>query len=154
MQMNEYVAQKLRELENERTDSLLKMRLAESVAGDRRQTSKPLIAPVLRAAGRTLRRAKVKEPDWRPDGDEREREARLLPRDAGEAVVIPKEEPEAGETPGRRRCGELCTDPQQVGDADHDHEHRDERDQVEIRALQRWQRPVGSVHRLIMAHGR
>ena len=32
MQMNEYVAQKLRELENERTDSLLKMRLAESVA--------------------------------------------------------------------------------------------------------------------------
>jgi len=73
MQMNEYVAQKLRELENERTDSLLKMRLAESVAGDRRQTSKPLIAPVLRAAGRTLRRAGEGLEGWGSPEPDRER---------------------------------------------------------------------------------
>ncbi len=57
MQMNEYVAQKLRELENERTDSLLKMRMVEATASKRRRTPKPVIGPVLRAAGRTLRRA-------------------------------------------------------------------------------------------------
>ena len=57
MQMNEYVAQKLRELDNERTDSMLKMRMAEGAVSKRRRTPKPVIGPVLRAAGRTLRRA-------------------------------------------------------------------------------------------------
>ena len=73
MQMNEYVAQKLRELENERTDSLLKMRLAESVASERRQTSKPLIGPVLRAAGRALRRAGEGLEGWGSPEPDRER---------------------------------------------------------------------------------
>jgi len=57
MQMNEYVAQKLRELENERAGSLLKMRLAEAAASDRRRMSRLFIGPLLRAAGRTLRLA-------------------------------------------------------------------------------------------------
>ena len=76
MQMNEYVAQKLRELENERPDSLLKMRLAESVASERRQTSQPLMGPVLRAAGRTLRRAGEGLEGWGSAEVDRERRMR------------------------------------------------------------------------------
>jgi len=56
MHVNEYVSHKLRELENERTAPLLRMRM-EEIATKRPRSSKPVIGPVLRAAGRTLRRA-------------------------------------------------------------------------------------------------
>ena len=73
MQMHEYVTQKLRELENERMDSLLKMRTAETFASKRRRTSKPVIGPVLRAAGRTLRRAGEGLEGWGSPEPNRER---------------------------------------------------------------------------------
>jgi hypothetical protein len=57
MHMNEYVAHKLRELENERASPLLRVRMAEAAANARQPRPKPVIGPVLRAAGRTLRRA-------------------------------------------------------------------------------------------------
>ncbi len=55
--MNEYVAQKLRELQDERRDALLSMRMAEAAAARHPRRSKPVFGPVLRAAGRALRRA-------------------------------------------------------------------------------------------------
>jgi hypothetical protein len=77
---NQYVTEKLRELQNERRDLLLGMRMAEAAAAERRPKHKPVIGPVLRAAGRTLRRAGEGLEGWgspEPDGDrrlERERE--------------------------------------------------------------------------------
>ncbi len=54
--MNEYVAEKLRELEEERlTRALIGRR--ELIDNDERPHAKPVIGPVVRAAGRTLRRA-------------------------------------------------------------------------------------------------
>ncbi|TMB69653.1 MAG: hypothetical protein E6J43_03905 [Chloroflexi bacterium] len=74
MHINEYVTQKLRELENERAGSSLKMRLAEAAASDRRRRSKPFIGPLLRAAGRTLRLAGEGLEGWgsaEPDSERR-----------------------------------------------------------------------------------
>ena len=73
MQMNEYVAEKLRELENERAESLLRMRVAEATARKYRPTPKPLIGPLLRAAGRTLRRAGEGLEGWGSPEPDRER---------------------------------------------------------------------------------
>jgi hypothetical protein len=57
MHMNEYVSQKLRELDTERTAPLVRMRMAKAAANTRPRKSKPVLGPVLRATGRTLRRA-------------------------------------------------------------------------------------------------
>ena len=57
MLMNEYVAEKLRELDEERlTLAMLRHRGAVAHGEDSRRT-KPVIGPVMRMAGRTLRRA-------------------------------------------------------------------------------------------------
>jgi hypothetical protein len=73
MQMNEYVAQKLRELDNERQHPLLELRMAAE-SHQRRKTSKPVFGPVLRAAGRTLRRAGEGLEGWgSPEFDEEHR---------------------------------------------------------------------------------
>ena len=56
MMMNEYVAEKLRQLEEERLTRALTVR-RELIGRKERPRAKPVIGPVIRAAGRTLRRA-------------------------------------------------------------------------------------------------
>ena len=58
MMMNDYVAHKLRELENERLDrTLIAAKMQEaSDSHTQRPKAKPVIGPALRVAGRTLRR--------------------------------------------------------------------------------------------------
>jgi len=64
MLMNEYVAEKLRELDEERlTLAMLRHRGAVAHGEDSRRT-KPVIGPVMRMAGRTLRRAGEGLEDW------------------------------------------------------------------------------------------
>jgi hypothetical protein len=54
---NEYVAEKLRELEEERLARAEAQRQTLVVPSHRRRTGKPVIGPLIRVAGRTLRRA-------------------------------------------------------------------------------------------------
>jgi hypothetical protein len=57
MLMNEYVVEKLRELDEQRlTQAVLRQR-GRAVQAVGTRTSKPVIGPVMRVAGRTLRRA-------------------------------------------------------------------------------------------------
>ena len=57
MLLNEYVGEKLRELDEERlTQAMIKQRHGAIRSAEAR-TSKPVIGPVMRVAGRTLRRA-------------------------------------------------------------------------------------------------
>jgi hypothetical protein len=64
MMMNDYVAQKLRELDEERLNrTLLATRLREASRSERPK-AKPVIGPALRLAGRTLRRVGAGLEDW------------------------------------------------------------------------------------------
>jgi hypothetical protein len=54
--MNEYVTEKLRELESERLDRTLIETSAEHESEAHKPHTKPVIGPALRLAGRTLRR--------------------------------------------------------------------------------------------------
>jgi len=67
MMMNEYVAEKLRQLEEERLTRALTVRreLIDEIDGPR---AKPIIGPVVRAAGRTLRRAGEGLEGWASPG--------------------------------------------------------------------------------------
>ena len=57
MLINEYAVEKLRELDEERlTQAVVKQR-RQAVKAVGTRTSKPVIGPVMRVAGRTLRRA-------------------------------------------------------------------------------------------------
>lgn len=68
---NQYVDEKLRELERERTaQALLLMREARETKARER---KPVFGPVIRAAGRTLRRAGEGLESWASPSPERER---------------------------------------------------------------------------------
>jgi hypothetical protein len=57
MLMNEYVVEKLRELDEESLTRAVSKQRGEAVQGVGTRTSKPVIGPVMRVAGRTLRRA-------------------------------------------------------------------------------------------------
>jgi len=76
MHVNEYIAEKLRELENQRQDPLLYLRMAQAVDGHRPSGSKPVIGPVMRVAGRTLRRAGEGLEGWGATELERDRRLR------------------------------------------------------------------------------
>ncbi len=76
MHLNEYVAEKLRQLESERTDSVLRMRMAKLVESNNKPTSRLVIGPVLRVAGRTLRRAGEGLEGWGSRELDRERKLR------------------------------------------------------------------------------
>ena len=54
--MNDYVAQKLRELDEDRLNRTLIVARMQEASLDARRKSKPVIGPALRVAGRTLRR--------------------------------------------------------------------------------------------------
>ena len=64
--INDYVAQKLRELDEERlTRTLIASRIEqESGSGGARPKGKPVIGPALRLAGRTLRKVGAGLEDW------------------------------------------------------------------------------------------
>ena len=64
MMMNEYVAQKLRELDEERLTRALAATHASSEASEDSRRSRPVVGPVIRAAGRTLRRAGQRLEGW------------------------------------------------------------------------------------------
>jgi len=73
MFVNEYVAEKLRELDEERlTQTVHRHRKAAAHDEDSRGT-KPVIGPVMRVAGRTLRRAGEGLEDWASGPGEGER---------------------------------------------------------------------------------
>ena len=62
--MNDYVAQKLRELDEERLNRTLIATRMEEEAGHSRSKAKPVIGPALRLAGRTLRIVGAGLEDW------------------------------------------------------------------------------------------
>ncbi len=79
--MNEYIADKLRQLEEERLARSLIVKRALSEQGERPK-AKPVIGPVIRAAGRTLRRAGEGLEGWASpggaDGEQRLQSERRL----------------------------------------------------------------------------
>ena len=79
MLMNEYVVEKLRELDEERLTQAVVQR-AKAVGGRDSRRSKPVIGPVMRVAGRTLRRAGEGLEGWasprQPESDTRWAERR------------------------------------------------------------------------------
>ena len=64
MMMNEYVTQKLRELEEERLNRTLLGPKSQPADVRRAPKAKPVIGPALRLAGRTLRRMGAGLEDW------------------------------------------------------------------------------------------
>lgn len=62
--MNDYVAQKLRELDEERLNQTLIAARMEQESGHPRPKGKPVIGPALRLAGRTLRKVGAGLEDW------------------------------------------------------------------------------------------
>jgi hypothetical protein len=64
MMMNDYVAQKLRELDEDRLSRTLITARMEQESEHRRPRAKPVIGPVLRLAGRTLRTVGAGLEDW------------------------------------------------------------------------------------------
>jgi hypothetical protein len=62
--MNDYVAQKLRELDVERLNrTLIAVRMEQESRGPRSK-GKPVVGPALRLAGRTLRKVGAGLEDW------------------------------------------------------------------------------------------
>jgi hypothetical protein len=57
MLINEYVVEKLQELDEERLTRAVSRQRGKALRGAGARTSKPVIGPVMRVAGRTLRRA-------------------------------------------------------------------------------------------------
>ena len=64
MMMNEYVTEKLRELDEERLTRVLAARRGPSEQIVHSDRSRPVVGPVIRAAGRTLRRAGQRLEGW------------------------------------------------------------------------------------------
>lgn len=62
--MNDYVAQKLRELDEERLNRTLIAVSTQQESGHPRPKGKPVIGPALRLAGRTLRTVGSGLEDW------------------------------------------------------------------------------------------
>ena len=62
--MNDYVAQKLRELDEERLNRTLIAARMERDSGLPKPKGKPVIGPALRLAGRTLRKVGAGLEDW------------------------------------------------------------------------------------------
>ena len=62
--MNDYVAQKLRELDEERLNQTLIAARMEQESGPPKPKGKPVIGPALRLAGRTLRKVGAGLEDW------------------------------------------------------------------------------------------
>lgn len=82
MLMNEYVVEKLRELDEERlTQAVIKQR-GKAAQGAGIRTSKPVVGPVMRLAGRTLRRAGEGLESWASPGQP-ESETRWVERRTG-----------------------------------------------------------------------
>jgi hypothetical protein len=80
MLMNEYVVEKLRELDEERLTQAVLVERAKASRSAGARTSKPVIGPVMRVAGRTLRRAGEGLEGWasprQPESDTRWAERR------------------------------------------------------------------------------
>jgi hypothetical protein len=80
MLMNEYVVEKLRELDEERLTQAVLVERARASRSTGARTSKPVIGPVMRVAGRTLRRAGEGLEGWasrrEPESDTRWAERR------------------------------------------------------------------------------
>lgn len=68
MFVNEYVAEKLRDLDEERLTQATLRHRAEPVHGADAPRTKPVIGPVMRVAGRTLRRAGEGLEGWASPG--------------------------------------------------------------------------------------
>jgi len=62
--MNDYVAQKLRELDEERLNRTLIAVRMEQESGHPKPKGKPVVGPALRLAGRTLRKVGAGLEDW------------------------------------------------------------------------------------------
>ena len=76
--MNDYVAEKLRELENERLSGTFIAAKIEGKSLTERPKAKPVIGPALRFAGRTLRRVGAGLEDWaEPPINENEQRLRM-----------------------------------------------------------------------------
>lgn len=75
MLMNEYVTEKLRELDDERLTQAVLRHSGEAVGGGDSRGTKPVIGPLIRVAGRTLRRAGEGLEGWasprQPEGEAR-----------------------------------------------------------------------------------
>jgi hypothetical protein len=75
MFVNEYVVEKLRELDEERLTAAAAKQYGMATAGETTQRTKPVIGPVMRLAGRTLRRAGEGLEGWasprQPEGEAR-----------------------------------------------------------------------------------
>ena len=93
-------------------------------------------------------------PRRQADDEERDRETGLFSVELAWPVELVEHKGQAGETAGWRPHRDLGADTQKVRDREDDHVDRDERDQVEVRALHCRKRPVGCVHRQIIAHPR
>ena len=80
MLMNEYVVEKLRELDEERLRQAVLIRRARALRSRNSTRSKPVIGPVMRVAGRTLRRTGEGLEGWasrgQPESDTRWAERR------------------------------------------------------------------------------
>ena len=77
---NTYASEKLRELEHERITRALVLKRGLTAPKDGPRNGKPIIGPVIRAAGRTLRRAGEGLEGWgtggQPDAENRLRAER------------------------------------------------------------------------------
>lgn len=62
--MNDYVTQKLRELDEERLNRTLIAARMEQESGHAKPKGKPVVGPALRLAGRTLRKVGAGLEDW------------------------------------------------------------------------------------------
>jgi hypothetical protein len=82
MLMNKYVVEKLRELDEERLTRTVVIRRGEAVRNAGARRGKPVIGPVMRVAGRTLRRAGEGLEGW-SSPRQPESEARWVERRSG-----------------------------------------------------------------------
>ena len=94
-----------------------------------------------RALRRPLGHAEVNEPSRQADDEQRDSEARLLAIEVSRAVELVEDERQAGEAAGRSVQRDLGADAQKVRDGEDDHVDRDERDEIEVRALDGRDRP-------------
>src|SRR5882672_6200839 len=106
------------------------------------------------AAGRTIGGAEREPPRWSADDKDRDREAGLLAIELAWTAEVVEDEGQPGEAAGWRVHRDLRPDPQEVRHREDDHVDGDERDDVQVRALDRWERAPFLHEALIMRPSR
>ena len=89
------------------------------------------------AARGAVGRAEREPPGWRADGEKRDRQAGLLAVELARLAEVVEDERQSSEPAGLRGHRDLRADPQKVGYREHDHVDRDQRDDIEVRTLDR-----------------